>query len=98
MSNSSNTLHLNLPVSSLPSSIAFYTSLGFVQNHKFSNDQAAMLSLSPSVTPTPVDLMLLTQDFFKSLLEERRQLCDAKRIAQVLVCVDMPGRERIDSM
>lgn len=97
MSNNS-TLYLNLPVSSLPSSIAFYTSLGFIQNHKFSNDQAAMLSLSPEITPTPVNLMLLTHEFFKSFLGDKRQLCDARTTAQVLVCVDMPSREAIDLM
>ncbi|KAM0717902.1 hypothetical protein Q7P37_006234 [Cladosporium fusiforme] len=93
-----NTLYINLPVLSLPSSIAFYTSLGFTQNLEYSDSNAAMLSLSPETSSTPMNLMLLTHDFFKTFLGDKRQLCEARKYAQVLLCVSMPSREAVDEM
>lgn len=39
------TLFINLPVSNLQASIDFYTSLGFIQNKTFSDENAAMVSI-----------------------------------------------------
>lgn len=98
MSAPNSTLYINLPVTSLSSSITFYKTLGFTQNLEFSDEKAAMLSLSPEISPTPVNLMLLTREFFKSFLGEKRKICEAGEFAQVLLCVSMPSREGVDEM
>ena len=93
---------LNLPVSDLPRSLAFYTSLGFVQNHSFSNSNSAMISLpipTHFATPheSPIKIMLLTYDFFKTFLPSNRSLADAKTTAQMSFCIGRESKEAVDA-
>ena len=50
---------MTLPVSDLPASRAFYTSLGFTVNETFSDDQVTAIVVSDTIV-----LMLLTRDRF----------------------------------
>jgi uncharacterized protein len=52
-------IFVNLPVSDLPASRAFYTSLGFAVNETFSDDQVTAVVVSDTIV-----LMLLTRDRF----------------------------------
>lgn len=95
---SNNTLYINLPVASLSTSLEFYKALGFEQNHEYSNDKAAMVTLSSSVTETPLTLMLVTHGFFKFFLGDKRQLGDTKTHSEVILCVSMPTKYAVDKM
>jgi uncharacterized protein len=99
------TIFLNLPVSSLPTSIAFYTALGFVQNHTFSSPTAAQMSLPPAPTsPTSgpeahtgaFKLMLLTHDFYSTFLPPGLSIPDPKKVAQQILCITRESREAVD--
>ncbi|KIW35699.1 uncharacterized protein PV07_02383 [Cladophialophora immunda] len=97
------TTFLNLPISDLSQSIAFYTSLGFVQNHTFSSSTSAMVSLpipTHFATPheSPIKIMLLCHDFFNTFLPPNRTLADAKKTTQMLFCVSRESREAVDEM
>lgn len=92
-----NTLFVNLPVASLPAALAFYASIGFEQNHEYSDEKAAMVNISPEISETPLTLMLLTHEFFKSFLGEKRLLGE-KTHAEVILCVGMPSRMGVDEM
>ncbi|EXJ65753.1 uncharacterized protein A1O5_11281 [Cladophialophora psammophila CBS 110553] len=97
------TTFLNIAVSDLPRSVAFYTSLGLVQNRTFSSPSAAMVSLpipSHFASPhdSPIKIMLLSHDFFKSFLPPNRSMADAKTTAQMLFCISRESKEAVDDM
>ncbi|KIW77642.1 hypothetical protein Z517_07474 [Fonsecaea pedrosoi CBS 271.37] len=97
------TIFLNIPVSDLTRSIAFYTSLGFVPNHTFSSDSSIMMSLPvpthfASPHESPIKVMLLEHGFFKSFLPENRTLANANDTAQVLLCFSRESKEAVDDM
>jgi uncharacterized protein len=56
-------IFVNLPVSDLPASRAFYTSLGFTVNETFSDDQVTAVVVSDTIV-----LMLLTRDRFEDFV------------------------------
>ncbi len=97
------TTYLNLPVSDLSRSLAFYTSLGFVQNHFFSDSKSAMISLPiPEVFDkpheSPIKIMLMSHDFFKTFLPSSRSLADSKTTAQMLFCLSRESKEAVDDL
>jgi uncharacterized protein len=53
-------IFVNLPVADLRKSIAFYSAIGFTQNHQFSDDTAACMVISEDN-----DVMVLTHEKFK---------------------------------
>lgn len=94
---SNNTLFINLPVASLPVALAFYAAIGFEQNHEYSDEKAAMTTLSRKISETPLTIMLLTQPFFKGFIGDKRQLGE-KSHAEMILCVSMPSQEAVDKM
>lgn len=95
---------INLPVSNLEKSIAFYTAVGFVQNKTFSNDQSAMMSLpraggstsGPEAHEGTIKIMLLAHPFFKGFLPKTVEIADATKVSQVLVCFSRESKEAVD--
>jgi uncharacterized protein len=51
-------IYINLPVSDLAASTAFYQALGFIKNDQFSNDKASGLEYDG------LTVMLLTHEFY----------------------------------
>lgn len=85
------TIFINLPVTDLKRSIAFYAAIGFLNDPKFTNDQAAAMVWSDDIR-----VMLLTHDFWKNFTDKR--ITDAKREAQVLLCIGRDSREDVDAI
>lgn len=97
------TIFVNLPVADLPASLAFYAALGFVQNKTFSDDKAAMVSIPSSAIDdakaahtSPIKVMLLSRPRFGDFVPEGRTLADAHTTTQVLLCLSMESRDRLD--
>jgi predicted lactoylglutathione lyase len=84
-------LYLNLPVRDLKRSNAFFESLGFQLNPKFSNDQASCVVLGENIFA-----MLLVENFFKTFTD--KSLCDATRSTEVLVCLSCESRAKVDEL
>ena len=84
-------IFVNLPVADLTRSKAFYEALGFRNEPKFTNDMAAAMVLSDTIT-----VMLLTHDFWSTFTEKRR--VDAKVEAQVLLCISRDDRDAVDAI
>ncbi|MFD0896987.1 VOC family protein [Loigolactobacillus binensis] len=57
---------VNLPVTDMQRSIAFYTALGFKQNKDFSDENGVGMMWSETIW-----LMLLTHDFYAQFLQEQ---------------------------
>lgn len=83
-------IFINLPVTDLSRSIAFYTAVGATQNLNFSDDTAACMVLTDTI-----HVMLLTHDKWRHFTT--REIPDAKKSAQVLLCVSEESKEAVDS-
>lgn len=84
-------IYLNLPVKNLKKSIDFFTKLGFNFNPQFSDDTAAAMIVSDDIF-----VMLLTEEKFK--LFSPKEICDAKKYAEVLTCLSCESRQKVDEM
>lgn len=82
-------IFVNLPVENLEQSKAFYEALGFRNEPKFSNDAAAMMVLSETIS-----VMLLTKPFYASFTD--RPIADTHRTSAVLLCISCESRAEVD--
>lgn len=86
----SNMLFINLPVTDLARSVAFYRAVGGVKNPQFSDDTAACIVLSDSLF-----VMLLTHAKWATFTD--RSIPDAHTSAQVLLCLSKPDKADVDA-
>lgn len=84
-------IFVNLPVTDLDRSKAFYEAVGFTNNPQFTNDQAACMVWSDTIY-----VMLLTHDFWRTFTP--RTIPDASRTAQVLLCLTQDSRAEVDAI
>ena len=84
-------IFINLPVSDLNRSIAFYEAVGATKNPKFSDDTAACMVISDVI-----HVMLLTHDKWRQFTD--RQIPDAHASAQVLLCLSRDSRGAVDEV
>src|SRR3954451_19021795 len=71
-------IFVNLPVADLERSKAFYEAIGFRNEPKFSNDAAAVMVLSDTIS-----VMLLTHPFYATFT--RKPIADADNSSQVML-------------
>ena len=83
-------IFVNLPVTDLARSMAFYEAVGAANEPKFTNEAAAMMRFSDEV-----NVMLLTHDFYRTFTS--KQIPDAHVSAQVLLCLSADSREAVDA-
>jgi predicted lactoylglutathione lyase len=84
-------IFINLPVTDLRRSIAFYESVGAQQNLRFSDDTAACMVFSDTI-----NVMLLTHQKFAFF--SPRPIPDAHQTAQVLLAISADTRGGVDDM
>ena len=84
-------IFVNLPVSDLQKSMAFYEALGARNEPKFTNDQAAMMVFSDTIS-----VMLLRHEFYSTFTKKR--IADAHGSSQVLLAISCDGRREVDAM
>ena len=83
-------IFVNLPVTNLERSIAFYEAIGGRKEPKFSNEDAAMIVLSDTI-----HVMLLTHPFYSSFTG--KPIADAHQTSEVILCLSAkPRRGRRD--
>jgi uncharacterized protein len=83
-------IFVNLPVADLDRSMRFYAAVGAANEPKFTNQAAAMMRFSEEV-----NVMLLTHDFYRTFTS--KEIPDAHRSAQVLLCLSAQSREAVDN-
>jgi hypothetical protein len=83
-------IFLNLPVTDLARAESFYAAIGCEKNAQFSNDQAAMMVWSDTIT-----FMLLTHDFYQTFTS--RTIADAKTTSQVLIALSHDSRAEVNA-
>ena len=84
-------IFVNLPVTDLGKSKAFYEAVGAVNNPAFTDDTAACMVLSETI-----NVMLLTHDFWKTFTD--KTIVDARKSAQVALAISRDSREEVDAM
>jgi predicted lactoylglutathione lyase len=82
-------IFVNLPVQDLERSKAFYESIGFRNEPKFSNEAAAMMVLSDTIS-----VMLLTHPFYATFT--RKPIANAQNRSQVLLCISCDSPAEVD--
>lgn len=90
MATSHQMIFVNLPVSDLQRSRRFLEALGAVNEPRFSDETAAMMSFSESI-----HVMILTHDKFRQFTP--RPIADAKSGSEVLIALSSGSRESVDS-
>ena len=84
-------IFVNLPVKDLKRSMEFFTNLGYRFNPQFTDETAACMIVSEDIF-----VMLLTLAKFKEFTP--RDICDATKSTEVLVCLTCETRDEVDTM
>ena len=84
-------IFVNLPVADLQRSEAFYQAIGFRKEPKFSNDAAAMMVLSDTIS-----VMLLTHPFYGTFT--RKPIANAHNSSQVMLCISCESPAEVDQI
>ena len=84
-------IFVNLPVTDLKASIAFYKAIGCEQNMQFSDDNAASMVWSDTIT-----FMLLTRDYYQTFTP--KAIGDAKTTSSVLLALSRDSRDEVDAI
>ena len=84
-------IFVNLPVTDLERSKAFYEAIGFRNEPKFSNDAAAMMVLSDTIS-----VMLLTHPFYATFT--RKPIADSHATSQVLLAISCDSPAAVDQI
>ena len=84
-------IFVNLPVSNLNKSVEFFTKLGFRFNQQFTDETATCMIVTEDIF-----VMLLTEEKFKTFTP--KEICDAKKYTEVLVCLSLESRADVDAM
>jgi predicted lactoylglutathione lyase len=84
-------IFVNLPVQDLPRAVAFYEAVGATRNPQFSDDTAACMVFSETIS-----VMLLTHPKFSQFTP--RPIADARAATEVLVCLSAESRAEVDAV
>ena len=84
-------IFVNLPVTDLSRSDAFYERIGAVKNPQFSDHTASCMVFSETI-----HAMLLTHDKFRQFTP--KAIANAKETSEVLICLSADSREAVDDM
>lgn len=84
-------IFVNLPVTDLGRSKAFYGAIGFTNEPRFTDETAAAMQWSETIT-----VMLLTHDKWKGFTG--KAIPDAKTTAQVMLCLSSESRDAVDGL
>ena len=84
-------IFINLPVADLPKSIAFFKALGFSNNSQFTDDTAACIVVSDTIS-----VMLTTHVRFRDFTP--KAICDTSKAVEVLISLSCESREEVDGL
>src|SRR6478609_2156589 len=83
-------IFVNLPVTDLAKSMAFYKALGFTNNPHFTDETAACMVWSEAI-----NVMLLTHDKWRTFTSRP---IPPKTSSEVLLAISCDGRTHVDAM
>jgi uncharacterized protein len=84
-------MYLNIAVKDLKKTMAFFKTLGFSYNMKFTDKNAACLIISKEI-----NVMLLTEKFFKTFVKKR--IINPKKECEAILGLGVSSRKDVDSI
>jgi predicted lactoylglutathione lyase len=87
----SSKVFINLAISDLPASMAFYTAIGFTNNPMFTDDTAAAMVFSDEIY-----VMLLTQKKFRDFID--KEIADTRKTASSIYALQMDSVAAVNDM
>jgi hypothetical protein len=84
-------IFVNLPVTDLARSTAFYQAVGGEKNPQFSDETATCIVFSETI-----HAMLLTHDKYRQFTS--KPIADAHETSQALICISADSRDAVDEM
>ncbi len=84
-------IFVNLPVESLPRSVAFFTALGFQFNPVYTDENATCLILGENIFA-----MLLVKPFFQGF--SHKPVCDTASAAETITALAVDSRDEVDAL
>jgi uncharacterized protein len=84
-------IFVNLPVSDVAASTAFYEAIGMVKDPRFSNAQASSMQWSDEIV-----FMILDKAFYQTFTA--KEIADAGRTSEVLLCLSRDSRGEVDAI
>src|SRR5215213_7270828 len=84
-------IFVNLPITDLTRSIAFYEAIGARKDGRFSDDTAACMVVSETI-----HVMLLTHDKYRQFTS--KQIADTHETSAVLLCMSEESRAGVDAI
>jgi len=84
-------IFVNLPVTDLQRSMAFYEAVGFTNNPQFTDENAACMVWSDTIF-----VMLLKHDFWKTFTN--KTIPDARETAQVLLALTQDSQDAVEDI
>lgn len=86
-----NMIFVNLPVTEVGRSTAFYEAIGFEKNAQFSNEQASCMVWSETI-----HVMLLSHPFFSTFAV--KPIADTHATTAAILCLSRDTREEVDQI
>src|SRR5690606_33549596 len=84
-------IFLNLPVQDLAASVRFYEAIGCRKNDQFSDENAASMVWSDTIT-----FQLLSRDYFSTFVP--RPTAHAREAVGMLIALSRDSREEVDAI
>ncbi|HEU4639121.1 MAG TPA: VOC family protein [Candidatus Binatia bacterium] len=84
-------IFVNLPVKNLNRSVEFFIKLGFSFDKQYTDETATCMVVNEDIF-----VMLLTEEKFQTFTP--KQICDAGKYTEVLVCLSLESRAKVDQM
>ena len=84
-------IFVNLPVTDLAAAIRFYQAIGCEKNDQFSNENAASMVWSDTIT-----FQLLTHAYFSTFTP--KPIADAHKTTAMLIALSRDSREEVDAI
>jgi predicted lactoylglutathione lyase len=84
-------IFVNLAVKDLRRSVAFFASLGYTFEPRFTDEHASCMIVAANIF-----VMLLMEPFFKTFT--KKEICDTTRSTEVLVCLSCDSHARVDEL
>lgn len=85
-------IFVNLPVKDVAKSNAFYETIGFTKDPRFSNDMASAMQWSDEIV-----VMILGHDFYSTFIPHKT-IADSAATNEVLICLSFDSREAVDAI
>lgn len=86
-----NTIFMNLPVRDLEASKAFFASLGYGFDTRFTDETAACMVVSDTI-----NAMLLTHDKFRQFTPNA--VADTSKVSEVLMAITVDSKDEVDAL